>query len=98
MKAFTNFLNTKKADLETLKIVQIPEMVLPSDLLDRIEGTEIFTDMTSNNDGIGEKLYCTANLKNIFEDKEDDTNECTKEQIELLYKKIKDFDYYMVTK
>ena len=97
MKAFSDFLSTKNF-LDTLKIIQISELVLPSDLLDRIEGTEIFTDMTDNNDGIGEKIYCTANLKNIFEDKGDDTNECTKDQIESLYKKIKSFDYYMITK
>ena len=96
MKAFSNFLSTKK--LDTLKIVQIPEKVLPSDLLDRIYDTEIFTDMTANNDGIGEKLYCTANLKEILTNKEDDTNESTKSLIDLLYEKIKKFDYFMVTK
>jgi hypothetical protein len=81
-------------DCETLKVIQIHENLLSDDVLDRFLNMESFVD-TDNE--LKEKLISVDRIGAIVTNEDDDTNTCTKEKIEVLYEKIKEFDYLMIT-
>lgn len=85
-------------DTAFLKVGMIYAGDIPSDVLERIADYEEFSDNTPNGANVGEKIYAVDKLHQILTDKEDDTNATTKHRIEKLYKKVKAFDYFMVTK
>jgi len=66
-----------------------------SDVIDRLEGTEIFNDETMNDIGIGDKIFSVSSLNDILESG-DDTNENTKVEIKKLYDRIESYDYLMI--
>lgn len=96
VRSFDNMLNSPLKEFDVLKVIQISETFIPSDVLERISGYEVFTD---TDEEIDDKIYSTVSLHNIITDKGDDrTNENTRLRVEALYKKIANFPYFMVTK
>ena len=95
VKSFDDMLNSPLKEFDILRVIQIPENLIPSDVLERIAGYEVFTDVDHE---IDDKIYSTVCLHDIMTNKDDDTNETTKGRIEELYKKIANFPYFMVIK
>lgn len=94
---FLKFLNTPKDELSTFNMVQICSQNIPDDVFNRIDGLEDFDDDTINGSRSEIKIFRPDSLKEIINDEHDDTNETTKYRIELLYNKVKKFDYFMIT-
>ncbi len=84
--SFMKFLSEEKMDIVTTVIIRDS---IPDDILERISGYE------SDEDGAG-NTYSSEVLGDILSDENDDTNETTRFRIELLYDKIKAYDYFTV--
>ena len=77
-KYFDTLLNSPLKDFDKVTVIQLPQTLIPSDVLERIEGMETFTDTDTT---LNEKIYSTSKLyERIVCNKEDDTNETTKVQ------------------
>ena len=96
VRSFDNMLNSPLKEFDRVTVIQLPEDMIPSDVLERIAGYEVFTDADEE---IDDKIYSTVCLHDIITYKGDDrTNETTRLRIEELYKKIANFPYFMITK
>lgn len=95
MKSIIEF-KEKINNCDVLNIIQIPVDLIDSDVLDRLNGTEVFKDTEHK---LNENIYSVDNLKEgILDDTLDDTNETTKSKIEILYFALFNYDYFMITK
>jgi len=98
---------TEKINIASCKkatIVIIPGDSVPDDVLERLEDKEDFAD-NQNEEGTNNFLrpkntiiFAVSTLFNLLNDEEDDTNDSTRNRIDILYNKVKEYDYLMITK
>lgn len=77
-------------------IIQLNWNDMPSDILDRIQDTEIYTDETINGIPEGKKLYSVKWVHDLLTNDEDDTNDSTRDKLQELYADIQEYDYFLI--
>lgn len=95
---FKHFINSPIPSIPYNIVFTVSKNDLTSGVLDRLEDTEIFTDETINGHSRGEKIYSLSKIRNILYDEDDDTNETTRHELELLYNKLKDHCNWILIK